>query len=261
MAREVAVDVASHSPHVDPILVELAEVLAELAPRTPTVPFYSATLEDPRALPACDAQYWVDNLRQSGPVRRGGPGGARRRFPGVRRTVPAPAADARRRADREGRQMLRCMPIPACGGATGAAARAARLRRRPVQRGRRSRFLGPVPAGAAARRAAADVDPTASCSSAPVTATPRSRARLTVAVHPLLGEHVRLPEEPERHAWQADVGTGEMPWLADHKVNNVAAYPGAAYCEMALAAAEPCSARPHRWCRPGHPVRAVDAAR
>ncbi|MET0702063.1 MAG: SDR family NAD(P)-dependent oxidoreductase, partial [Mycobacterium sp.] len=60
----------------------------------------------------------------------------------------------------------------------------------------------------------------------------------TVVVHPLLGEHVRLPEEPERHAWQADVGTAKLPWLIDHKVNNVAAYPGAAYCEMSLAAAE-----------------------
>ncbi len=58
-----------------------------------------------------------------------------------------------------------------------------------------------------------------------------------VAVHPLLGSHVRLPEEPERHAWQAEVGTEAQPWLGDHQVHNVAALPGAAYCEMALAAA------------------------
>ena len=38
MAREVAVDVASHSPQVDPILDELADVLAELTPMTPEVP-------------------------------------------------------------------------------------------------------------------------------------------------------------------------------------------------------------------------------
>ncbi|MEQ0764773.1 phthioceranic/hydroxyphthioceranic acid synthase, partial [Mycobacterium tuberculosis] len=59
----------------------------------------------------------------------------------------------------------------------------------------------------------------------------------TVAVHPLLGAHVRLPEEPERHAWQADVGTATLPWLGDHRIRNVAALPGAAYCEMALSAA------------------------
>ena len=30
---------------------------------TPEVPFYSATLYDPREQPVCDAGYWVDNLR------------------------------------------------------------------------------------------------------------------------------------------------------------------------------------------------------
>ncbi len=37
--------------------------------------------------------------------------------------------------------------------------------------------------------------------------------------------------------WQAEVGTAALPWLVDHQVNNVAAMPGAAFCEMALAAA------------------------
>ncbi len=59
----------------------------------------------------------------------------------------------------------------------------------------------------------------------------------TVSVHPLLGPHVRLQEEPERHVWQAEVGTAAQPWLADHRIRNVAVLPGAAYCEMALAAA------------------------
>ncbi len=64
MAREVAVDVASHSPQVDPILAELADALADLTPETPPIPFYSSTQDDPRAVPACDPGYWVDNLRQ-----------------------------------------------------------------------------------------------------------------------------------------------------------------------------------------------------
>ncbi|WP_155771399.1 SDR family NAD(P)-dependent oxidoreductase, partial [Mycobacterium asiaticum] len=59
----------------------------------------------------------------------------------------------------------------------------------------------------------------------------------TVAVHPLLGSHVRLPEEPERHVWQGDVGTEAQPWLGDHQIRGAAVLPGAAYCEMALAAA------------------------
>ena len=59
----------------------------------------------------------------------------------------------------------------------------------------------------------------------------------TVSVHPLLGPHVRLQEEPERHVWQAQFGTAAQPWLADHRIRDVAVLPGAAYCEMALAAA------------------------
>ncbi len=65
MAREIAVDVASHSPQVDPILDELTDVLAEIRPMTPEVPFYSATGFDPRERPVCDAWYWVDNLRNT----------------------------------------------------------------------------------------------------------------------------------------------------------------------------------------------------
>ena len=57
------------------------------------------------------------------------------------------------------------------------------------------------------------------------------------AVHPLLGAHVHLLEEPERHVWQGEVGLGVHPWLADHQLHSVATLPGAAYCEMALAAA------------------------
>ena len=63
MAREVAVDVASHSPQVDPILDELLEVLADLEPMAPKIPYYSATLWDARDRPSFDADYWADNLR------------------------------------------------------------------------------------------------------------------------------------------------------------------------------------------------------
>ena len=54
----------------------------------------------------------------------------------------------------------------------------------------------------------------------------RARGESTVPVHPLLGAHVRLPEEPERHAWQGEIGTAALPWLADHQVNGVAGLSG-----------------------------------
>ncbi|WP_156746036.1 type I polyketide synthase, partial [Mycobacterium sp. 1423905.2] len=65
MAREVAVDVASHSPQVDPILDDLTEALADVTALEPEVPYYSATSFDPREEPYCDAYYWADNLRHT----------------------------------------------------------------------------------------------------------------------------------------------------------------------------------------------------
>ncbi|WP_156765075.1 SDR family NAD(P)-dependent oxidoreductase, partial [Mycobacterium sp. 1245852.3] len=68
-------------------------------------------------------------------------------------------------------------------------------------------------------------------------ANEHARGAPVQAVHPLLGAHVHLREEPERHVWQGEVGTDAHPWLSDHQIHGVAAFPGAGYCEMALAAA------------------------
>ena len=65
----------------------------------------------------------------------------------------------------------------------------------------------------------------------------RRAAARTVAVHPLMGAHVQVQEQPERHVWQGEVGTVAQPWLGDYQIHDAAALPGAAYCEMALAAA------------------------
>ena len=65
LARRIDVDVASHHPTIDPILPELNAALADLAPKTPAVPFIS-TVNDTGAA-TFDAKYWVANVRQ--PVR------------------------------------------------------------------------------------------------------------------------------------------------------------------------------------------------
>ena len=236
MAREVAVDVASHSPQVDPILDELADVLADLDPDDAGG---SVLLGDP-VRPARAAGVRCRLLggqpAPHGAVRRGGAGGAGGRLPGLRRAVAAPAADPRRRADR---------PQPRHAGRragrhaarAGAAARAARLPGRSAQRGRRGGLLRALSRWAAGGRAAADLDAPSAAARAATARNPQAHGGCTVAVHPLLGAHVRLQEEPERHVWQAEVGTAALPWLGDHQIHDVAALPGAAYCEMALAAA------------------------
>jgi 6-methylsalicylic acid synthase len=65
--RRVPSDVAFHSPHMEPLLTDLAESVADLSPRPPVVPAYSTALPDPRSAVTADGKYWAANLRN--PVR------------------------------------------------------------------------------------------------------------------------------------------------------------------------------------------------
>ncbi|MGH3897840.1 MAG: acyltransferase domain-containing protein [Pseudonocardiaceae bacterium] len=66
-AREVQVDVASHSHQMDPLLEPLVERLDGVSPGRPEIAFYSTVSGDPRAEAAFDGRYWAANLRR--PVR------------------------------------------------------------------------------------------------------------------------------------------------------------------------------------------------
>lgn len=234
MAREVAVDVASHSPQVDPILDDLADALEDLDPSEPDVDYYSATLYDPRDIADWDADYWVDNLRHA-----------------VRFAAAVQAA-----LEDGYRVFTELSPHPLLTHAVDQTASSLDISHAALASVRREQELPYGLRGVLAdlHNAGAQVDfsvlyPSGNLVDAPLPAWTHRELMLvrdphelapggaTIAVHPLLGAHVRLPEEPERHAWQADVGTDTQPWLADHQVHNVAALPGAAYCEMALAAA------------------------
>ena len=235
MAREVAVDVASHSPQVDPILDDLYEALADLTPMEPEVPYYSATLFDPRDYPECDAGYWVDNLRHT--VRFGA-------------AVHAALEDGYRVFTELSPHPLltRAVEKTAESLDMSVAALAGMRREQPLPHGLRELVGELHSAGAAVDFSA--LYPSGHLVDAPLPTWThqallldrdghdhQAQGAYSVAVHPLLGSHVRLPEEPERHAWEGEVGTDALPWLGDHQVHNVAALPGAAYCEMALAAA------------------------
>jgi myxalamid-type polyketide synthase MxaD len=63
--RWVKVDVASHSPQVEPLLGELAAGLADLQPGSGRVPFYSTVTATQLTGEECDGAYWARNLRQS----------------------------------------------------------------------------------------------------------------------------------------------------------------------------------------------------
>ncbi|BCI53796.1 polyketide synthase [Mycolicibacterium litorale] len=233
MAREVAVDVASHSPQVDPILDELTEVLEDIEPMEPQLPYYSATLYDPRDPAEFDAYYWVDNLRHAVRFSAAVQAALEDGFRVFGELAPHPLLT--HAVDQTGRSLDMSL-----------AALAAMRREQELPDG----LLGFV---ADVHNSGGAVDfsviyPDGRLVDAPLPTWTHTHLMLTrdgqeqaqggstVAVHPLLGAHVRLPEEPERHVWQVDLGTATQPWLGDHQVHNVAALPGAAYCEMALAA-------------------------
>ncbi|AKT38855.1 type I polyketide synthase [Chondromyces crocatus] len=62
--RRVKVDVASHSPQMDPLKEDLLRLLAEVQPRTASVPMRSTVTGALLDGAELDASYWVDNLRR-----------------------------------------------------------------------------------------------------------------------------------------------------------------------------------------------------
>lgn len=234
MAREVAVDVASHSPLVESILDELLEALADLTPSPPEVPYYSATLWDPRERPIFTGDYWVENLRYTVRFAAAVQAALKDGFRVFGELAPHPLLT---HAVEQNAASLD-MPI---------AALAAMRREQRLPIGLRG-FVADVHGAGGAVDFSVQY-PAGRLVDAPLPtwthrhlmlsreANERAHGAAVQAVHPLLGAHVHLHEEPERHVWQGEVGTDAHPWLADHQIHGVAAFPGAAYCEMALAAA------------------------
>ncbi|MEV6426103.1 type I polyketide synthase [Streptomyces sp. NPDC051662] len=64
-ARRIAVDYASHSPHVDVLRDDLLELLSGITPRESEIPFYSTVTGEPLDTATLDAAYWFRNLRRT----------------------------------------------------------------------------------------------------------------------------------------------------------------------------------------------------
>ncbi|GAA2348416.1 type I polyketide synthase [Streptomyces cuspidosporus] len=250
-AALVAVDVASHSPQVEPLLADLRAALTDLTPRRPRVPFYSTVLDDPRTVPAFDADYWCANLRRpvrfatavaaaaadrhlvyveiaphpvvthsvsrcledlAGPAGTAGPAGARVVLPTLRRDEDETATFRTQLA------ALHCAGVPVDWS---------RLCPRTA--------LADVPTLTFDRKRhwTAPAFPAApGASPAPVAG-------------PLPGGHTEVPGEPVRHTWHARVGTATLPWLDDHRIHGAPVLPGAAHYALALTTAcEVFDARP-----------------
>jgi acyl transferase domain-containing protein/NADPH:quinone reductase-like Zn-dependent oxidoreductase/NAD(P)-dependent dehydrogenase (short-subunit alcohol dehydrogenase family)/acyl carrier protein len=231
--RELDLDYAFHSRLMDPIREDLLADLASLAPKSaPSGQFYSTVSGTALDASALDATYWWRNVRE--PVQFGpaiarlaadgytlfleiGPHAILQRYidealqadshPG--RALPT----ARREADDVSAITRATLRAALLGAAVDARAffpddRDWKNVQLPTYPWQRKRYWAPP--------------------------TPESYALIERDhVHPLLG--YRLKELPA--AWENHLDPLKLPWLADHQVGHATILPGAAYLEMALAAA------------------------
>ncbi|MFJ3583321.1 SDR family NAD(P)-dependent oxidoreductase [Streptomyces sp. NPDC090127] len=234
--RVVEVDVASHTAHMDPILPDLADALAGVTGRQPTTAFYSTVTDEPREHPAFDAAYWSDNLRRV--VR-------------FADAVRAAAEDGHRLFVEIGPHPVLANPVQATlatHGHNDTAVVPSLLRDTDDTLAFHTHVAALHCAGHPldwADRygdgALADVPPTTWERTRYVVEPSPLRqsagAHASPASHPLTGPHTADPDGEGRHLWQTRVTPTTLPWLDTHRVNDVAVVPGAALCEMAVAAA------------------------
>ncbi|PNE34642.1 hypothetical protein AF335_08900 [Streptomyces eurocidicus] len=236
VARAVDVDVASHSPQVDPVLGRLRTALADIPRATPRIPFYSTVSADPLRPGDLDGAYWVRNQRD--PVR-------------FHAAVSAALTAGHRVFVECTAHPLAVRPILDTARHDGVsdAVAVGTLRQETDDQ---EAFLAHLAALYAAgydgigfgrhygNGRLADV---------PVTQWHRTRHggdqapyRLVApelpgaTQHALLGGHTADPDNDGRHLWQTRLGPRLIPWLADHAVADVPVLPGTAMVEMMLAA-------------------------
>ncbi|GIF78216.1 type I polyketide synthase [Asanoa siamensis] len=226
-ARLVAVDVASHSPQVDPLLEDLDAALKDLRPRDPAVRFYSTVLDPRSEEPAFDADYWCRNLRR--PVR-------------FAAAVEAAAADRHR-------VFLEVAPHPVVTAAvreslTDDAVVLGTLRREePELATFRTALAALHCAGVPVAWSVLYGD--AELADPPTLTYDRRRHWIDLAepagpaplATGLPGTHTEVAGDPVRHTWVGDAGTDALPFLADHRVHDEPVLPGAAFHALALTAA------------------------
>ncbi|MET7938383.1 beta-ketoacyl synthase N-terminal-like domain-containing protein, partial [Streptomyces sp. NPDC005322] len=237
-AKTVAVDYASHTPHVERVRDALLELAAPITPRSGDVPLYSTVTGAPIEGEALDAEYWYRNLR--GQVR----------FHDTVRTLVGEGSTV----------FLEVSPHPVLAGAIQDAGHAADTDVQAVETLRRGEggprrvltSLGELwtcgirPDWAAVFGGeVARVDlPTYAferrrywLSGAPNGVGGLAGAGLSPLGHPLLAAGIGVAEGGG-YVFTGRLSMSSHPWLADHAVEGRALVPGAAMLELVLRAGE-----------------------
>jgi acyl transferase domain-containing protein/acyl carrier protein len=246
--RLVKADVAGHSPQVDPLLPELREALAALEPQAGRLRMQSTVSAESISGSELTVDYWLRNLRE--PVRfataieRLTASGhnlfieisphpvllppisevAHEQWRQMAHPGPAPVVVASLRRDHDERlEMLHALAQLYCVGQPvdwshffPGGGRCVTLPAYPWQRQRYWLNEDEKSNGQRQRQGA---------------------GRRSSSGHPLLGPHLRLASDTRTHLWETELGLEPLPYLSDHRVQQLAVLPATAYIELTLAAA------------------------
>ncbi len=237
-AKRIAVDYAAHSSQIEQLKDELLEAFAPISPTTSEVPLHSTLTGEPIDTAQMDASYWYRNLRETvlfNPVIESLLGQGRSHLIeisphpvlsfGIAEAIEAAELDAhvqgtlRREEDPATRFALSLGEAHASGVEVdwssffaGSGAKRVSLPTYPFQRKRYWLNQGGGTADLAAAGQAS-------------------------AEHPLLGAVVELAGREET-VFTGRLSLATHPWLADHAVAGTVIFPGTAFLELALYAAE-----------------------
>ncbi len=237
--RRVKVDVASHSPQMDPLLDELRAALSEVRPEAARIAMWSTVTGQVVGGPDLGAGYWADNLRApvlfSGAVQELAAGGPTLFVEISPHPVLLPAVEENLRAARRAGAAVaslrrdsderRCL-LEALGALW---VRGCELDWKALHRsGDRVVSLPTYPWQRERHWVEAPVEPASAHA---------GRPRAAAGAHPLLGAAFSSSLHPEEHLWEQAASPERAPFLSDHRAFGEVILPGSAYIEMALAAA------------------------
>ncbi len=231
--RLVKVDVASHSPQVDPLREDLLRGLAGLAASETQIPMCSTVTGAPIDGRQVDATYWMRNLRETvqfaAAIQHLREAGCNTFIEISPHPVLLPAIEQGLDAGRSGL----CLPS---------------LRRQEPERAVLLESLGALYQGGYPVDWARLYPSGGRCVNLPAypwqrepfwfpTAPGDARQRAP-GTHPLLGEHIVSSADPGTHFWQDSLDPTRVPWLLEHRVLGTPVLPASAILEMALSAAD-----------------------
>ncbi len=232
-ARRIPVDYASHSPQVEDLETELADLLADLAPREAQVAFHSTVTTMPMDTTTLDGAYWYRNLRQT--VR-------------FEETVRA-------LIDQGHTTFIEISPHPVLTYGIEETSSdvliTGTLRR---NEGGQQRFLTSLatlhthghPTDLSGLLAGGTTTPLPTYAfqhrhywleAAPTGNADLTSAGLATTTHPLLSAVIK-PADTDTLLLTGRLSLTTHPWLADHAVNGTVILPGTAYVELALHAGD-----------------------